>query len=226
MRFDMRLLFCGVAACLISSCTSVPMQVPIDPGAEFRASTEISSSRETAHSVVNNIGDVDLYCEHIGFRVIYDDPDSFLETGESVLARSRVFLRSGQTQVAHFSSDRGQHIRTATSLEPGHGCRAANFVDFCNNGVSSADEQSFMQWLAVRFRASDCSHLAAALQRRGVINLSGAPRPTLRPLIYLSSVMEYRNWPEGSDVALIQQLEQYRLKRNLLSTAGPGGVAD
>ncbi|RWX13623.1 hypothetical protein EHI42_19710 [Rhizobium hidalgonense] len=178
---------------LVTGCTSSKVSALdySDQGGEVRISSyvSISQARDRATYAVLNDGEDDLFCPQLTARAIFDNPDTYLETGEQVDALTDVFVR-GHGAV-HGTFTRGgsmrsnSQIRSAVALDGGHTCSRATFVDYCRAAKKSLEEEAFMGFLFEKFNSSTCETLFQKIRGRETLDLIKASDVTSRPLIYL-----------------------------------------
>lgn len=156
-------------------------------GVSISSLTRINARRDVADVRVANTSSYDLFCPVVTARVIFDDPDSYLEKGEQVHSDFSVFLRPGESRSSRITTAGQGHvdIRNAVVLEGGQSCRRAALLDYCDADVRDQREAALVQWLQKKYGARSCAELNDSVSGK-TLDLRGAPELMLRPLIYLT----------------------------------------
>lgn len=160
--------------------------------ATITAAVRIDQKRTNASVILTNVNEFDIACSQITVRSVFDNPDTYLETGEHTLSFSNYFLRGKQVveKSVEIPADpvKVSHIRTVSSLEGGQTCRPATFMDYCRYAPRSREENRFLSRLFYYASTADCETLLARLKPEKHLDFTGWGDITARPLIYLPDV--------------------------------------
>ncbi len=122
---------------LLGGCSQKELPTPqsfvdVAPPASMVWSTSISQDRRSAIVMARNSSNKAVFCPLLSFRVIYDDPLNYLETGEFSVTHLNHFVSPNESNTFSElkSPQRGAHIR---SVQAGRldSCRVATFADIC-----------------------------------------------------------------------------------------------
>lgn len=185
-----------IVSCLVS-CKSIPPEEPLVLLREWgsiRVSSKVSINlaRSAANFAITNESTEDVVCDSMSIRGVYDNPDTYLESGEKVISLGNVFLRARATLTNTIDLPEGgfgrSQIRAASALEAGQHCRVATLLDYCRFASKSPLETKFLGRLFVYWQADTCEQLGERLNHAQDLNFGGWGVIAARPLIYLRSL--------------------------------------
>ena len=161
-------------------------------GLETVISSHIAANRESIEYQVLNNGARDVFCETLSYRLILDDPNSYLEVGERIYIQEHVFLRaeeyfSGVLKPDAPTGGESWHIRAIDVYRGIDSCVAATFQNYCEYAQQTREEQAFLKYLFEISTTHSCGALWRWLEKLDAIDLRPFDAPTARPLIYLTS---------------------------------------
>lgn len=163
---------------------------------DVRTVSRVSADRRSASFVILNQSQFDIFCEGVVFRAVADNPDTYLEIGETQAAALGVFIRASQSvtsneNISSLNRSTG-NWRSAETLISGANCRRAAFLDFCRFGERTEIERAHLVELFLKFNAGNCERLYRSLEARKRLNLQDFNSVSVRPAIYLEDLREVK----------------------------------
>lgn len=157
--------------------------------------TELNIDRErgAARYSIRNESRRDVVCSSVTVRSVFDDPDTYLERGETVTAMSNAFVRRDESIEGAVGvpggSAKDTQIRTVSLFEAGQNCSAADVEGYCDHADKSDSERAFLAKLFLSAGAGTCADLSERLESFRTLDFSGWGEIEARPIVYLSRVL-------------------------------------
>ncbi|MEW8052648.1 MAG: hypothetical protein AB2809_19995 [Candidatus Thiodiazotropha sp.] len=182
-----------VGVLFLQGCAKTPLRTNIDNRSVYplviNVQAIIDKDREGGYATITNNADVDVFCPSLRMRVIYDDPNTYLERGEQVLVMSGLFFRPGEVKeysaVKTLPGDTLPHVRSIHVDDQVESCRSATIEDYCASASLSDREEAFLLELHKKYRTGDCGGLVEKMSKVAYIDLTKNTIVEARPLIYL-----------------------------------------
>ncbi len=172
--------------------------------------TLIQPSREEAAVTIRNEMSYDVKCTGILSRVVYDNPNTYLEIGERTDWLSAVYIR-GRSNVEHKvlvdgAYPVGTNIRAVSIMQPSQTCGRASVEDFCLFSKKSGNEQVFYERLSRFFGTKDCADFSRRARQVNSLDLSAWGDVEVRPLSFLENLQRIKISDSDHNRLLLKEL--------------------
>ena len=219
----MRYAWILISCMLVVGCVAPPSEWPrnvVDAGqpsvtSETVILSQIGGNRKKVSYELRNLGKRDAFCDSVSFRVILDDPNSYLELGEQVYIVEKLFLRAneaikGTLPVAAPQEVGHWHVRAVDAYRGSEACRGAGFVDYCDYAERTAAEGAFLALLFEQSEAATCEALHSWYENVEFVDLRNFPSFSIRPLVYLKGPSRLVVRESSDALSFVRRFEQER----------------